>query len=355
MIETDVALIGAGPIGLEIAAGLKEKGVDYLHFEANQIGHTIQKWPRNTKFLSTPERDAIAGIPIQTFHQETLTGEEYLGYLRAVVETFDLPVRTYEEVTHIERSDGGFRFETKTPTDEHEYFARRVILATGDMAGPAYLDIPGESLPHVEHYFDDAHRYFRKRLLVVGGKNSALEAALRCWRAGADVTISYRGKEFDRRRVYSRLHLEVSILTGKGNIKFLPETLPVEIKPTEVILERLAASNSHDRLMRLPADFVLLCTGFKADMSLFLQLGVSLEGPDAEPSFDPQTMETNVPGVYVAGTAASGDRKRHRIFIATSHVHAERIVGAIAGSASERVGTIPARRYPFDDSDLETM
>ncbi|PMP77198.1 MAG: pyridine nucleotide-disulfide oxidoreductase, partial [Chloroflexus aggregans] len=169
----DVAIVGAGPIGLELAVCLKQAGVDYIHFDAHQIGYTMTWWPRNTSFFSTTERLAIAGVPIPNNHQQRITGEEYLAYLRSVVELFDLHVQSYEPVSSLQRDDEGFTLITKPLTGPRSYRVRRVVLAIGDMHFPHRLNIPGEDLPHVSHYFRDPHDYFRRRLLIVGGKNSA--------------------------------------------------------------------------------------------------------------------------------------------------------------------------------------
>jgi thioredoxin reductase (NADPH) len=326
----DVAIVGAGPIGLEMAAALKRAGVDYVLFEAGQIGHTFTWWPPSTRFFSSPERVAIAGIPVQTIDQEKLTREAYLAYLRGVVQQLDLRVNVYERVIHVRRGDDGFVVRTTTRTGERTYRCRRLVLATGGMAAPNRLDIPGEDLPHVSHYLGDPHRYFRTRLLVVGGMNSALESALRCWRAGAEVTISYRRAELGRGAAKQHLVAEVGMWIREGRIRFLPETVPIEITLEHVVL---APTRDGRRIegepIRQPADFVLLFTGFAADMSLFEELGVTLHGPRQVPEFSPETMETNVPNVYVAGTAAGGTQTQYQHFIETSHVHVERIAAAM--------------------------
>jgi thioredoxin reductase (NADPH) len=257
-------VIGAGPIGLELAAALKRAGVDYLHFEARQIGYTLTWWPRNTQFFSTTERIEIAGIPAPTTTQGRLTGEEYLAYLRGVIELFDLQVNTYEPVVAIQRQEEGFLLRTRRPTGERACFCRKLVLATGDMAAPNRLDIPGEDLPHVSHYFKDPHDYFRQRLLIVGGRNSAAEAALRCWRGGSRVTISYRRRSFDERVVKHWILPDLLTQLELGNIAFLPETRPVEIHPGCIVLERLEDGSRFEH----PTDFVLLNTGFIAKDSL---------------------------------------------------------------------------------------
>lgn len=352
--RTPIAIVGAGPIGLEIAAGLKRAGAEYLHFEANQIGHTFTWWPRNTAFFSTPERIAIAGIPIPTVDQRRITGEEYLAYLRMVAEQLDLQVRAFEPVTALEPlAGGGFRLHSRTRRGAHTTHAGAVILATGGMARPRLLGIPGEDLPHVSHYFDTPHTTFRQRLLVVGGRNAALETALRCWRAGAQVALSYRGADLDRERVKQFLWQEFDALVEHGKIAYYPGTVPVEITPEHVVLAPTAdgdAANGQPQVV--PADFVLLQTGYVADMSLFREAGVTLTGEGQRPALDEATMQTDVPGLYAAGTAAGGTQQRFELFIETSHIHVQRIVRALTGQTPV-VASVPARNYNLNLAEGE--
>ena len=199
MAHYELIIVGAGPIGLELAVSMKRAGVDYLHIEAGQIGHTISWYPRETRFFSSAERIAIAGVPLVTPDQQKASREQYLAYLRGIVQQFDLLINTYERVTRIDRQEGRFHLETERADGFWYHTADQVVLAMGDMHRPRRLNIPGEALEHVSHYFDDPHRYFRRRLLIVGGKNSAAEAAIRCCRAGANVSISY-GSGFSPRR-----------------------------------------------------------------------------------------------------------------------------------------------------------
>lgn len=348
----EVTIIGAGPIGLELAVCLKRAGVDYLHFDANQIGHTISWWPRNTSFFSTTERLAIGGVPIQNNYQGRITGEDYLAYLRAIVEQFDLGINTYEKVTALHPANGGFAIETSTQFGSRYYRARRVVLAVGDMHWPNRIDIPGEDLPHVSHYFRDPHDYFRKRLLIVGGKNSAAEAALRCWRAGAQVTVSYRRGQMDQQRVKHWLLPDLEAQFDAGTITFLPGTTPVEITPQHVVLK---PARDGEPLLDAPSiqhetDFVLLNTGFRGDQSLLEMAGVELVGENRIPVFDPATMESNVPGLYLAGTVAAGVQQRYTLFIENCHEHAGKITQAITGEWPQVLGGISARYHelPFE-------
>lgn len=310
------AIIGAGPIGLELAVAFKRAGIDYLQFDAGNVGATMQWYPLEMIFHSNAERLAIAGVPIQVPDQQKIKREEFLAYLRAVVLQFDLQIRTYERVESIERGEK-FTLHTNRGT----YAASEIVLAIGAMHAPKLLGIPGEDLPHVAHYFRDPHTYFNQRLLIVGGRNSAIEAAVRCQRAGAHVTLSYRRDDFDPKSVKFWLLPEVRSMIRDERVRFLPRTWPVEIRHGTVVM------NTGEELA---ADFVLALTGYRQDTTLFEMLGVDLQGGDHKPRLDEATMETNVPGVFVAGTAIAGSpRERVRIIVEDCHVHVPRIVSAI--------------------------
>jgi thioredoxin reductase (NADPH) len=324
------AIIGAGPIGLELAVAMKQAGIDYVQLDAGQIGTTIEWYPIQMLFHSSSDRLSLAGVPIQTANQQKITREEYLAYLRALVMQFGLEVRTYERVEDARRAPDG-RFELRTRSVhgvERRYRVDIVILAIGAFHTPRTLDIPGEHLPHVSHYFRDPHAYFGKRLLIIGGRNSAVEAAVRCQRAGADVTISYRRDDFDPKVVKFWLLPEVRALIRDGNARFLPRTVPLEIRAGSVVLAPVDGGAPRE----IAADFVLVMTGYRQDATLFQQLGVELHGDDRQPMHDPETMETNVPGVFVAGTAVAGTPPRKvTVIVETCHVHVPRIVAAIEG------------------------
>lgn len=342
--KTEVVIVGAGPVGIELAIALQRVGADYRLLEAQQIGQAISRWPAATHFYSTPEHVALAGVPVHSPNQQAISGEQYLAYLRMLVEMFDLALRVYEPVIDIQREESGFLVTTERRRGQRAYRASQVILATGGMARPRMLGIPGEKLPHVSHYFPGPHPYFRTRVLVVGGKNSALESALRCWRAGAEVTISYRRPEFDFEVVKPHLAMDIRDRLTKGEVAFLPATLPVGITPEAVMLARTRDGRTAEgEPYAYETDFVLLCTGFEADMSLFRQAGVTLVGPEQAPRLDPETMETDVPGLFVAGTAAAGTQERFTTFISTSHDHVGRIVKAITGQRPDRLGTVASR------------
>jgi thioredoxin reductase (NADPH) len=329
---TQVAIVGAGPTGVELAVALTLAGVDFLLFDAGQVGHTIAWWPKHTRFYSTSERISMPGLPLTVFDQQHPTNDEYLAYLRGVVQQFDIPVQAYEPVEKVEKlPDGTFQLTTTHKGELRQYQARFVVLATGGMSEPRLLNIPGEDLPHVNHYLHDPHDYFQQELLVVGGRNSAVEYALRCWRAGAKVTLSYRKAELPTKSIKPALMQDLETVVREGKIKFLPGTIPVKINSQTV---KLAETDLHGQPIQgqeqnLPFDFVLLCTGYQADVRLFQQLGVNLQGVEQVPTYNPETMETNVAGVFVLGTAAGGTQSKFTHFIETSHAHVPKILQAI--------------------------
>jgi thioredoxin reductase (NADPH) len=336
---TDVAVVGGGPIGLELAVALKKAGVEYLHFDAKQIGYTISWFAPGTRFFSSNERIAIAGVPLQTAEQGKATREEYLAYLRSVVQQFDLKVNTYEPIVGIERQADEFVLVTSPAVGQRRCRAKKLVLVTGGTDLPRRLNIPGEDLPHVSHYFQDPHLYFRKRVLIVGGKNSAVEAALRCHHAGAEVSLSYRNSELSAKSIKYWLLPEINDLIRVGRIAAYFNTAPSEITPAAVTLA--GACGMVKAAETVPADFVLLLTGYVQNNALLAEAGIQLRGDCGAPVFDECTMETNVPGLYVAGTAVAGTQDKYRVFIENCHVHVDRIVSALTGKKKvEPVGDI---------------
>lgn len=324
---TDVAILGAGPIGLELAVAFKKADVDYLQFDAKQVGYTISWFPPQTRFFSSNDRIAIAGVPLQTPDQNKCTREQYLAYLRTIVQQYDLQVNTYEPITHVERrGGGGFVITTHPASGDRQYACNRLVLATGGTAHPRKLGVPGEDLPHVCTRLDDPHAYFRKRLLVVGGKNSAIETALRCHHAGAQVSLSYRRPALDPKHVKYWLYPEMNGLLRSDVIRGYLDSQPVKITPSAVTLRHADGSTTD-----VPTDFVLLQIGYEADMSLCRMIGVELRGECRKPVYDERTMETNVPGVYLAGTVTGGTQDKYTVFIENGHVHIDRILEAITG------------------------
>ncbi len=346
---TDTALIGAGPIGLELAVNLKAAGVDYLHLDAQQVGHTVTWYPKGVQFFSSPQRIAIAGVPLVTPDQSKATREQYLAYLRGIVEQFGLDIQTFQRVESLQRDGEHFMLTTRStrqPNAQSKTIkAKRVVLAVGDMHAPRKLGIAGEDLPHVSHYFDEPHQYFHQRLLIVGGRNSAVEAAIRCQRAGADVTLSYRRGAFDDKSVKYWIKPEIDWLIKTGAIKFHPRTLPTRITPDHVELSFVEGEGSP---ITVPADFVLLLTGYVMDTSLLEQAGVELHGENRAPRLDHATMSTNVPGLYVVGTAAAGTQVRFKLFIENAHSHVVKVVRDLTGQDPPHVNPLAWERLHED-------
>lgn len=350
-----IAIIGAGPVGIEMAVSLKRLGVPYIQFDANQVAHTISWWPRNTNFFSTTERVAIAGVPIQNNHQQRITGEHYLAYLRGVIEQFDLKINTFEPVVGLEKQDGGFLLITQPRTGIRHYLVEKVIVAIGDMHDANELGIPGEDLPFVTHYFNDPHDYFQQRLLIVGGRNSAVEAALRCWRVGADVTIVHRRPDLDRQRVKHWLLPDLEVQIEDGNIQFMPSVTPVEIRSDYVALapcDEAGIPIADAPIIKHKTDFVFFATGHRGDQSLLKMVGVELIGENNIPVYNKQTMETNVPNLYLVGTVAAGIQQRYTIFIENSHEHVSKVAYQLTGKVPP-VGTVTRRNYEMAFEQFE--
>ena len=333
--DVHVLIVGAGPIGIELAVALKKAGVRYSHVDAGQIGSTISWYAPQTQFFSSPERISIAGVPLQTVDQSKATREEYLTYLRSVVLQFDLQIDTFVRVLSISRlGDGTFEVRT-SPQLQWSTAITHIVLAMGDMHRPHLLGIPGETLPHVSHYFADPHLYFRRRVVVVGGRNSAIEAAIRCVRVGADVTLVHRLDELDGAHIKFWLMPEIRAMIRDRRMTFIGGATVRSVGEREVILD------PDGRVVHAGA--VLLLTGYEQDSTLFEQARVNLIGPQKRPQFDERTMETNVRGLFVAGTAAAGTQvSGTKAFIETSHIHVDRIVAALTGAPP------PAEQAPFE-------
>lgn len=337
--ETDVLIVGAGPIGIELGAELRRRGRSCVLVEAGAIGQTLTWWAPGTQFFSSPERIELAGVPMVTREQQKATREEYLAYLRQVVGAFRLEVRTFERVERIEGSEGAFEVVSRgvRTGEERRHRCGKVVLATGNMDQPRLVGVPGEGLGHVSHYLRDPHEYWDREVLIVGGKNSAVEAAIRLYRAGARVTVSYRRERFDRDRIKYWLLPEIEWLIEKGKMGFEACTEVRAIEPGRTVLERVEPAGEPGvfrgtgEMIEKRPDEVLLLTGYVQDPALFESLGIELVGPERRPCHARETMETDVAGVFVAGTAVGGTQRRTRVFIETSHIHVERIVAKLCG------------------------
>jgi len=334
MSVRDVIIIGAGPSGLATAIAAKHFGLDYVVLEQGALVDAIARFPINMVFFTTPELLEIGGIPLTTPYEKP-TRVEALRYYRKVVDTFQLQVSLFEEVTEVEAASAEeaagfgapslFRVHTRNArgaTRVRE--ARNVVLAMGYYGAPVMLNIPGEDLPHVSHFYKEAHPYYRQRVVIVGGKNSAAEAALEIHRAGGHVTIVHRGAAFgDSIKYWVKPDIENRVKEGSIAAHFNANV--VEIRPTEVVL---------DSGERLPAEGVLLLTGYRADPEFMRRAGVEINAGTLEPKYSAETYETNVPGLFVAGGQVAG-KMTGTVFIENGRFHGEVIAKTLAARQNQ--------------------
>jgi thioredoxin reductase (NADPH) len=322
MSVRDVIIIGAGPSGLATAIAAKHFGLDYLVLEKGSLVDAIARFPINMVFFTTPELMEIGGIPLTTPYEKP-TRLEALRYYRKVVDTFQLQVSLYEEALSVEPPAGPgqpFAITTRGPrgaTRVRE--ARHVVLSMGYYDRPVMLNIPGEDLPHVSHFYKEAHPYYRQRVVIVGGKNSAAEAALEIHRAGGHVTIVHRGPAFGESIKYW-VKPDIENRVKEGSIAAHFNTRIVEIRPSEVVL---------DSGQTLPAEAVLLLTGYRADPDFMRHIGVSINEETLEPKYSAETYETNVANLFVAGGQLAGKRTG-TVFIENGRFHGEQIAKTVA-------------------------
>ena len=329
----DVLIVGAGPSGLATAIAAKQQGLDYVLVEKGMLVNGIFNFPTHMVFFTTPELLEIGGLPLVTPYDKP-TRLEALRYYRRVVDTYGLQISFYERVVEIEREDDVFVVTTEDAKGtKRARHARAVVLAIGYYDHPNYLGIPGEDLPHVSHYYTDAHPYYRQRVVIVGGKNSAAEAALELFRAGAHVTLVHRRATLgDSIKYWVRPDIDNRIKAESIAARF--ETRVVEIKPASVIVEKEGTQEPGRE--EIPAEAVFLLTGYKPDVELMRRAGVVYDADTLVPTFDQETFETNVPNLFIAGGAIAGRKNQGSIFIENGRFHGESIIKVL----SQRVGQV---------------
>lgn len=351
-VQTETVIVGAGPIGIEMAVALKKAGHSYLHIDAALIANMIYSYPPETRFFSSPERIAISGIPLSVAGQNKASREDYLHYLRNIVLMFDLQIETWTKLAAAERLPDGYLLTLlKVRSGEtYQVSCRNLILATGDMHEVNRISVPGEDLPHVSHELHDVHKYFRSNVLIVGGRNSAVEAAIRLYRLGANVKISYRRDSFDESLIKYWLFPEINSLIESGEIEFFANTVVRQIRHESVTLEKTVAG-AESETVDVPANEVLLLTGYKMKSGLYQNLQLKMD-ETGRPELNEQTQESSVPGIYVIGTAIAGNQARYTHFIENSHIHVDRVLAAITGLPVEgtagAVKTGPVSRTSFE-------
>ncbi len=310
----DVLIIGAGPIGIACALECKKKGLDYIAVEKGTLTNSLYNYPLNMTFFSTSEKLEIDGIPFISNNPKP-TRNEALEYYRRVTTSNDLHINLYELVTSVEKHNDHFKIKS----DKNSYIAKNIIISTGFYDIPNLLNVPGEELSKVIHYYKEAHPFVMQKVIVVGASNSSVDAALEIWRKGGDVTMIVRGPEIGERvKYWVKPDIENRIKEGSIKVYFNSEIK--RITDSEVIIRTLLGEKI------LKNDFVIALTGYKPNFEFLTKLGVHLSKDELKrPEYNPETMETNIKGLFLAGVICGG-METHKWFIENSRVHAKIIV-----------------------------
>lgn len=321
MAIRDVVIVGAGPSGLATAIAAKRQGLDYAVVEKGVLVNSIFNFPIHMVFFTTPELLEIGGLPLVTPYDKP-TRLEALRYYRRVVDTCGIQVSFHETVVAIDRDDDGvFAVSTTQRGVTRERHARAVVLAIGYYDSPNYLGVPGEDLPHVTHYYTDAHPFYRQRVVVVGGRNSAAEASLELFRAGAHVTLVHRHAALSQTiKYWVKPDIENRIKEGSIAARF--ESNVVAVTSTAVVIDTKGTREE------IPAEGVFLLTGYHPDVNLMRRAGIECHPETLAPTLNPETFETSVPNLFVAGGAVAG-RHTGNIFIENGRFHGERIISVL--------------------------
>lgn len=330
----DVVIVGAGPTGLACGIDVKRAGLTVVNIDKGCLVNSLFNYPSNMTFFTTPELLEIGDLPFSSPNQKP-TRQEALEYYRKAAEHYDLDVRQYEPVQRVEGSDGNFMVHT---TDMHgrkrEYHAHKLILATGYYDRPNHIQVPGEELPKVMHYYREPHPFFGLDVLIVGAKNSAAIAALELWRHGAHVTLVHRGPGVSPSvKYWIKPDIENRIKAGQVQAYF--NSTVREIGRDHVVL------NTPEGEVTIANDYVFALTGYHPDFEFLCSLGIQLRGDaDKKPIVDPQTLESNVPGIYLAGVIVAGMRTSE-IFIENGRFHGQQIAADLKRKLSTEVATVP--------------
>ena len=323
MTTYDIICIGAGPTGLACAIEAKRAGMNPLVIDKGCLCNSIFHYPVNMVFFTTPELLEIGDLPLVSAAEKPVRTEA-LKYYRKAAEHFQLELRLFERVLRVDGHDGNFTVLTHTEKGtEHRYTGKKISVATGYYDLPNIMSIPGEDLPHVSHYYTEPYEFWNQDVVVIGGKNSAAEAALDLYRNGARVTLVHRKAELGSTIKYW-VRPDIENRVKAGQVKALFETHVKEITRDEVIVRNGAAEK------RLPAKRVFALTGYHPDFAFIESLGVRLDPETRKPALDPNTLESNVPGIHLAGVVIGG-RHTSEIFIENGRFHGKQIIKSLKG------------------------
>lgn len=317
--DYDVLIIGAGPIGMACAIEALNAGLSYIIIEKGPLVNSLYNYPVFMTFFSTSQKLEIGGVPFVSISNKP-NRNEALEYYRRVAETFSLNINLFEAVTNVAKeSDGNFAVQT----EKAHYKAKKVIISTGFYDVPVMMNVPGEELSKVRHYYKDPHLYAFSNILVIGANNSAIDVALETYRKGAKVTLVIRSAEIGSKVKYW-VKPDIENRIKEGDIKAYFNSEVIEISEAEVKVK------TPEGIVSIPNDFVLAMTGYKPDFALLKNLGVTLEADNC-PVHNPETMETSEKGLYLAGVVCGG-MDTHKWFIENSRVHAGQIIAHIKGN-----------------------
>ena len=317
MSNEEVIIIGGGPCGLAAGIALKKIGKSPLIIEKGNIVNAIYHYPTHQTFFSSSEKLSIGDVPFITEDHKPRRNQA-LVYYREVVKREELRIHSYEKVERVNKTEDGV---FKIISNKQEYTANHVVIATGYYDHPNYMGIKGEELPKVSHYFKEAHPYFDMDIAVIGGKNSSVDAALELVKAGARVTVIYRGREYSESiKPWILPVFEAQVRNGAIQMEFNAQL--IEIREKEIVYEQ------ENNLKTIKNDFVFAMTGYHPDHGFLKEMGVEIDDVTGRPNFNPETMETNVPGIFIAGVIAAGNNA-NEIFIENGRFHGASIASAI--------------------------
>ncbi|MDB2606947.1 YpdA family putative bacillithiol disulfide reductase [Zobellia sp.] len=312
-----VVIIGGGPIGIACALEAKKKGLTYVILEKGPIVNSLFNYPQNMQFFSSSEKLEIDNIPFISTEAKPKRNEA-VEYYRRIVTSNELHIRLFEKVNKVKKTDTSF----KISSEKNDYTADKVVVATGFYDLPNTLNIPGEDLSKIAHYYKDPHFYASQKLAVIGASNSAIDAALECYRKGSEVTLVVRGDEIGPRVKYW-VRPDIINRIDEGSIKVYFNSELKKVRQDEILIK------TADGLITLENDFVLALTGYMPNFDFLTNMGVKLSEDDKKlPQYNPETMESNVSGLYLAGVVCGG-METHKWFIENSRVHAKMIISSI--------------------------